>query len=592
MMRKPPLPEPPHTPGVPAPSASAAAAPQPWEPGRRWIDLIPDGVLVVDRDGMIRCANAAMLALCGVAAEALEGQPMARLLPPALRARHAAHLQAYFTAPQSRAMGRVQQLHLWHAEGRELPVDISLGLCRYEQRTCALAVIRDVSQFQALHEQLRRQAMHDGLTGLYSRYMFGELLARAVEHGARSGAPAALLLIDLDDFKSVNDGHGHHVGDELLKEAAQRMRRVLRLSDVLARLGGDEFAVLLHDLAEPEAVLQVADKLVQALSQPWRTRHHQIYPGASIGVVLLPRDGQDAATLLRRADMAMYRAKEAGRGTYAMYDAGMAQRMEERLRLQARLKQALQAPDGGGLALHYQPQVAAVDGRVLGVEALLRWRDAELGEVGPARFVPVAESTGLIAALGDWVLAAACRQIAAWRAEGLALRVAVNVSPHQLRQPGFAERLARVLEDNGVPAALLELEITESAAMASREQASVLLEQIAALGVKLALDDFGMGYSSLGHLRQLPVSRLKIDRSFIRGITEREDDAVLTRAVIGLAKTLGKSLVAEGVETPAQQDFLAREGCEALQGWLFAPALPAAEAAALARRGRLGVRAS
>lgn len=565
---------------LPAPEPGAqpvAPAPQPWDGSRRWIDLIPDGVLVVDREGIVRCANEAMRELSGRTPAQLEGAALSWLLPPALRERHGAHLQAYFAAPHSRAMGRVSELHLWHAEGRVRPVDISLGLCRFEQRTCTLAVIRDVSQFQALHEQLRRQAVHDGLTGLYSRYMFGELLGRALEHSGRSGLPAALLLIDLDDFKSVNDGHGHHVGDALLKEVARRMRRCLRLSDVLARLGGDEFAVLLPELADPDDATRVAEKLVRALVQPWRQQHHELSPGASIGIVLLPRDGRDADTLMRRADMAMYRAKEAGRGGYAVYDAEMSRRMEDKLRLQARLKQALQAADGGGLSLHYQPQVAARSGQVVALEALLRWQDAELGEVSPARFVPVAESTGLILPLGDWVLARACAQLAEWQARGLGLRVSVNVSPHQLRQPGFAQRLAELLQQHAVPPELLELEITESAAMTHREQASALLEQIVGLGVQLALDDFGMGYSSLGHLQQLPVSRLKIDRSFIRGVPEREADAVLTRAVIGLARTLGKGLVAEGVETLAQHAFLAGEGCELLQGWLFAPALPPAE---------------
>lgn len=564
---------------VPEPGGSGVApAPQPWDGSRRWIDLMPDGVLVVDREGLICCANQAMQELSGHAPAALEGQALNVLLPPALRARHGAHLQAYFAAPHSRAMGRVQALNLWHAEGRERPVDISLGLCRFEQRPCTLAVIRDMSHFQALQAQLRHQVMHDGLTGLYSRQMFGELLGRALEQSARSGQPTALLLIDLDDFKSVNDGHGHHVGDALLREVARRMRRSLRQSDVLARLGGDEFAVLLPELLDAEHALRVAEKLVQVLTRPWRQQHHELTPGASIGIVLLPRDGQDADTLMRRADLAMYRAKEAGRGCYAVYDAEMSRRVEEKLRLQARLKLALQSPDGGGLSLHYQPQVAAEGGHVVGLEALLRWRDAELGDVSPARLIAVAESSGLILPLGDWVLVQACSQLAQWREQGQAmLRISVNVSPHQLRQPGFEQRLLELLQAHAVPAGMLELEITESAAMAHREQASDLLERIAALGVPLALDDFGMGYSSLGHLQQLPVCRLKLDRSFIRGLPGHSQDAALTRAVIGLARSLGKSLVAEGVETAAQHSFLAGEGCELLQGWLFAPALPPAE---------------
>ncbi|MCX2862434.1 EAL domain-containing protein [Paucibacter sp. PLA-PC-4] len=545
------------------------------------IDLLPDGVLIIDGQGLIVCANAALAELSGREPQALLGQPLALLLPPEQRARHLQHIGYFFAEPRSRAMGRVQELSLWHSEDRAVPVDISLGRFCSAEGDHALAVIRDISQIQAMHAQARYLAMHDKLTGLYSRHMFGELLAQAVEHTRRSGQPMAVLLIDLDDFKAVNDGHGHHVGDALLKEVARRMRAVLRGCDALARLGGDEFAVLLREQADVVAATTVAHKLVEAISRPWQFAHQESYPGASIGVVFAPNDGEDAETLLRRADMAMYRAKEAGRGTYAVFDLGMARQMEERVLLQGRLKKTL---DGTGLRLHYQAQLCAVSGRVVGVEALLRWHDAELGEVAPARFIAVAESSGLIQGLGDWVMDAACRQIALWRGQGLALRVAVNVSVHQLRQPGFADRIQGLLERWQLPPALLELEITETAAMTHHDQAQAQLERVAALGVQLALDDFGTGYSSLSHLRQMPVSRLKMDRDFIQGITHNPQDAVLARAIIGLAKTLGKTVVAEGVETAAQQAFLQQQGCDELQGWLFARALPAEEIPALVRR--------
>jgi diguanylate cyclase len=553
-----------------------------WDGSWRWIDLIPDGVLLVDRQGRIQRVNRAMATLCGMPAEVLQGLALDSLLPPEQRERHGDHVRSYFAAPRPRPMGGAPLLRLWHRDGRSVPVDVSLGLCIYQGRPCALAVVRDVSDLQALHDEARHQAMHDPLTGLYSRLMFNELLAQAVEQSLRATAPMGLLLVDLDDFKSVNDGHGHHVGDELLKEVARRMRAALRGGDVLARLGGDEFAVLLRDLPDEQAALAVADKLLQGIAQPWRLQHHELFPGGSIGIVFLPRDGHDSATLLRRADMAMYRAKDAGRGVYAVYDAGMSQAMEEKAQLRGRLKRAVQH---GGLSLHYQPLVGARDGRVVGVEALLRWCDAELGDVPPGRFIPVAESTGLILPLGDWVLDQACRQIAAWQTEGLELRVAVNVSALQLRQPDFAARLALRLAGTGVPARLLELEITESAAMASREQAGAVLGDIAALGVGLSLDDFGIGHSSLGHLRQLPFGRLKMDRSFIQDLEKEGEELSLARAIIGLAQALGKEVVAEGVESKGQRRLLAREGCPVLQGWLFAPAVPAGELPELVRRG-------
>lgn len=558
-------------------------APDSWEQLVRWVDLVPDGVLVVDHEGIVVCANAAIQALSGRPGTELVGQGLARLLPPQARQRHEQHLRQFFRAPRQRAMGGVAKLVLVHHDGHDVPVDISLRLFRLGGEPMALAVIRDVSEIRALHARNEYLAMHDELTGLYNRTMFCELLGQAVAQALRSGQPLALLLIDLDDFKAVNDGHGHQVGDRLLAEMAQRMRQALRAGDVLARLGGDEFAVLLRGQGDALATRAVMDKLLEAIGQTWRLGHHEISPSASIGVVFAPGDGASADLLLRRADMAMYRAKAAGRGTFVCYDNEMAQQIEERVCLQTRLKRALQ--QGQALSLHYQPQTSARTGRVVGVEALMRWHDAELGDVSPARFIAVAEGCGLIGPLGDWALDQACRQLADWLAQGLALRVAVNVSVQQLRQPDFANKVRQCLQRWQVPPALLELEITESAAMSNGDLAHELLRQVAALGVQLALDDFGMGHSSLGQLRRLPVSRLKIDRSFVQGLLLDEQDAALTRAVIALGKTLGKTVVAEGVEDEAQRSFLQREGCDELQGWLFARAVPAEELPAL--RGRL-----
>ncbi|MFH7041660.1 putative bifunctional diguanylate cyclase/phosphodiesterase [Paucibacter sp. JuS9] len=553
----------------------------PWEQVVHLLGLIPDGVLIIDEQGCIITANEALLNLAGYTLDELGGQPLAMLLPPLARPGHQAQIERFFAAPQGRAMGRIPDLNLWHREGHAVAVGISLGMVRRGEDALALAVVRDMRELRAMHERMQYLAMHDELTGLYSRHMFGEMLSQSLVQSRRSGQTLALLLIDLDDFKSVNDGHGHHVGDRLLQEVAQRMRAALRAGDALARLGGDEFAVLLRDPADLASPQAVAVKLLAAICRPWRHGHHDASPGASIGVVFAPADGEDADTLMRHADMAMYRAKEAGRGTYAVFDAGMALQIEEKALLQGRLKRAIESD---ALRLHYQPQLCARSGRVVGVEALLRWKDSELGEVPPARFVAVAESSGLVQSLGEWVVDSACRQIMQWRTQGLALRVAINVSVHQLRQASFAERLLKALAHLQVPPALLELEITETAAMTHVDQTQALLRHLAGHGVQLALDDFGMGYSSLGHLRDMPVSRLKMDRSYIQGITEHAQDAVLARAIIGLAKTLGKIVVAEGVETEAQRTFLQQEGCDELQGWLFGRAVPAEEIPALLAR--------
>ncbi|MDZ4162998.1 MAG: EAL domain-containing protein, partial [Burkholderiales bacterium] len=429
--------------------------------------------------------------------------------------------------------------------------------------------------------QMDFQATHDRLTGLYNRWMFGEQLEQAIHQSQRSGLPLAVLLIDLDDFKAVNDGHGHAAGDEVLKEVARRLRAVLRAGDSLARLGGDEFTVLLRDLKDPSDALQVASKVVHTLSQPFSLQHFTVYPGGSVGVVCAPQDAEDADTLMRFADLAMYQAKENGRSTYATYAPNMSYRLDEKILLHERLKQAL---DNGLLTLHYQPQLVLPEGRMVGVEALLRWHDSELGDVSPERFIPVAESTGLMQALGDWVLETACRQIATWHQQGLNLRVAVNVSVQQFRQRDLVDRVSFLLQRWQVPPHLLELEVTESVAMIDTAQAAAMLGQLTALGVSVALDDFGMGHSSLAYLRDLPVSRLKIDRTFIRGVMHSDGDAVLAKAVIGLARTLGKTVVAEGVETQEQLDFLCQNNCQSYQGWLFSKAVAAHEVPLLLQR--------
>lgn len=538
------------------------------------VENAPEGILVVDARGQIVLANQAIARLSGHPAQWLVGQPVSVLVPTGDRAHHGGHVADYFAHPRSRGMGQVSRLHLLRRDGVLVPVDISLGHCHRHGEPCALVFVKDMSELLKLHEQLQHQATHDALTGLHNRWMFQEALAQAVAHALRTAQPLAVLLIDLDDFKAINDAHGHLAGDDVLKTVAQRLRTVLRADDSLARLGGDEFGVLLRDLREPSDAVLVAQKLVQLVGQPCKLARTVVHPGASIGVAYAPQDAQDAETLMRFADLAMYQAKDGGRGCCVPYAAGMSYLLDEKLLIHDRLKHAL---ENNHLALHYQPQVNLATGRVEAVEALLRWHDAELGDVPPARFIPVAESTGLMPALGDWVLETACRQLAEWAQQGLETRVAVNVSAQQFRQRELADRLEHCLRLGGVSPHLLELEVTESAAMADPKQAAEVLDRLMALGVGVALDDFGTGYSSLAYLRDLPVSRLKIDREFVKGVALSASDSTLARAVIGLARTLGKTVVAEGVENQAQLAFLCMHGCEIYQGWLFSKAVPASD---------------
>lgn len=547
------------------------------------ISSAPDGILLVDGSDTILLANPAMEKICGYARAELVGQPVEIFLPPASRERHRLNVQRYAEHPLLRPMGMVEDLSLRHKSGRMVPVDIALGQVIRDGGHATVVFVRDITGIKELQRQMQFHATRDALTGLANRWMFNQHLAQAFRQMGRQPGKLALLLLDLDDFKSVNDRHGHAVGDLVLVETARRVSAAVRAGDVIGRLGGDEFVVLLRDIDTPDAAA-VADKIVGALAQPCTVEGHEITLGGSIGIAYCPDDAQDADTLMRCADMAMYRAKLAGRGQCALYSANVAQEIAQRALVRERLKLAL---DAGLLQLYYQPQVGLPAQTVTGVEALLRWNDAELGEQHPADFIPIAESTDLIVPIGEWVIETACRQAVVWRNAGLPVRVSVNLSARQLRNEALADQVRATLERHGLEPGLLELEITESEAMADPKRTGQLLKRLRGLGVAIALDDFGTGYSSLAYLRELPVTRLKIDREFIRPIGESGTETVLVKAILALAGTLGLEVVAEGVETQAQLEFLRANGCNAYQGWLFAKALPADQIPALLRVPRL-----
>lgn len=540
----------------------------------------PDGVVLVDREGTILMVNASMAAMSGYSVEQLRGQSVSIFLPPHLRDKHGQQMRDYFLQPSKRAMGAMgagQNLWLARPDGTTLPVDIALGHSEVYGGT-AVAFVRDVSEVRQMQSHMQYQATHDTLTGLFNRWQFNQRLEQGVAEASRHGRPMTLLLIDLDDFKTINDSYGHAAGDKALQEVARRLKACLRASDTLARLGGDEFTVLLTHLAQPGDARLVAHKLLEALQQPFQVNGADVSLAGSVGMASLPDDTVDAATLLRYADIAMYHAKENGRGRISVYAASMGEAVAEKNLLHDRLKLAIGT---GDLTLHYQPQIDMATGYMVAVEALLRWNDAQLGSVPPDRFIPVAEATGLILPLGTWVLEAACQQAAQWAQQGMALRVAVNLSVHQLRQPNLVEIVQALLQRYAVPHGLIELEITESEAMADPGLAQRLLVQMQALGVGVSLDDFGTGHSSLTYLKQLPISRIKLDRSFIQPILRNPQDATLVRAVIALAHTLGLQVVAEGVEEEAQVHLLEAQGCDIFQGWFFSRAVPAPAIAAL-----------
>ncbi len=440
-------------------------------------------------------------------------------------------------------------------------------------------IASDLAERVHYQDELERQATHDALTGLANRNLLNDRLQQAIARAERLHSLIAVLFIDLDHFKYVNDSLGHAVGDELLKAVAATISGSVRTEDTVARLGGDEFVLVMADAQEESDVLIAMARMLEAVSRQYVVAGHELHMSCSIGASLYPRDGADAGTLLKNADTAMYRAKEGGRNRGQFYLEEMNARLGERLSLENMLRHALAR---GELLLHYQPQVDLRSGAIVGAEALIRWQHPEQGPMRPDQFIPIAEETGLIVQIGEWVLATACAQAAAWRAAGLPrIRLAVNISARQFRHKGLGAAIRRALAAQGLDPGSLELELTESMIMQDQEETLRMLKELKAIGLRIALDDFGTGYSSLNYLKRFPIDVLKIDQSFVHGIALNRSDAAIARTVINLARNLYLHTVAEGVETAEQADLLHAWTCDEAQGYLFSRPLPAEEFTAL-----------
>ncbi len=551
------------------------------------LNSIGDGVISTDRAGNITYINVAAERMTGWSKKEAFGHPIAEVLnlfDSVTRAPVGNPVAQVIE--QSKPLALSANSELLRRDGQKISIEDSTAPI-YDRRgrvTGAVIVFRDLGQAQAVMVQkMTYLAQHDPLTDLPNRLLLQDRLEHAIAQAKRSGFSLAVLFLDLDNFKNINDSLGHAIGDQLLQSVAQRLLTCIRASDTVSRHGGDEFIILVEEERPPEAALHTADKVLAALALPHQIQHYELHTTVSIGISTFPTDGQDAETLLKNSDTAMYHAKQKGRNNYQFFNAEMNRIAVERHEVEAGLRRALEVNE---LVLYYQPKVNLRTGVITGAEALLRWRHPKRGLIPPGEFVSIAEDSGLIIPIGRWVMREACRQTQAWLAAGLkSVPVAVNVSALEFHRKEFLQGVRDILHDTGLQSGLLEVELTESVLMPHSHCSSKLLHSLKELGVKLAVDDFGTGYSSLNYLQELPIDALKIDQSFVRGITHTAGKRIIVTAVIGMGTNLMHRVIAEGIETREQFAFLNAQQCEEGQGNYFSPPLSAERFARLLQTG-------
>jgi len=550
------------------------------------LDCIGDAVVCTDVGGNITFLNVVAETLTGWSSRDAAGRPMtlvAPMLDPASRGASAAPLElaAGTAANVQRPTNRI----LIRRDGSEIPIEDSIAAMhdREGQPAGAVVVFRDVSAARAMSLQIAHSAEHDFLTGLPNRMLLNDRIRRAIINAQRHSKQVAVLFLDLDGFKHINDSLGHSIGDKLLQSIGHRLVDCGRAADTVSRQGGDEFVVLLSEVQHAEDAAIAASRMLNAVAEPHSVDEHELHVTTSIGVSIYPDDGLDPETLIKNADTAMYQAKENGRQNYQYFKPAMNARAVERQSMEVSLRRALTRQE---FSLHYQPKVNFGTRSITGAEALIRWNHPTRGSISPAQFIPVAEDCGLILPIGNWVLRQACQQAREWADAGLpATTMAVNVSAKEFRAEHFLDQLFVILEETGMDPTLLELELTESVLMKHAESAASILRTLRDRGVQVAVDDFGTGYSSLSYLRKFPIDALKIDQSFVGQITAAEDDASIVTAVIGMAQSLRLRVVAEGVETLGQLEFLQAQKCDEAQGYYFSRPVPSLEFATLLRTG-------
>jgi diguanylate cyclase (GGDEF)-like protein/PAS domain S-box-containing protein len=547
------------------------------------IDTLPALISATDRQGRCVFVNASQARFAGTTPAGLVGHDVAMLFGPDRAAR--SRLLDGLVFEQGNPLPEREE-EATGADGQPRIFVTTKAPLRDAQGTvvAVLTTSLDITDRKTAERRLEHMAHYDLLTGLPNRAFLHDRLRRELARGRRGDHVFALLFLDLDRFKAVNDAFGHYLGDQLLRAVARRLEGVLGEGNALTRLGGDEFAILQSEVSGPEDSASLAERVIAALDEPFLCEGQTLSVNASIGITLHPRDGADADELIRNADLAMYRAKAEGRGGWRFFAAAMDERAREAMRIEADLRLGLAR---GEFLLHFQPQIDLRSGRITGAEALLRWQHPTQGLLRPNLFLPIAEETGLISPINEWVMREACRQGAAWRQQGLPpVRVGVNLSPIQFRRQDVRGLVLRALADSGLDPRMLDLELTEGILMEQGPETAAVLQGLRDLGICISVDDFGTGYSSLNYVKNFPVDRLKIDQSFVRGMAEEPSDAAIVRTIIELAHTLQLQVIAEGVETPAQLARLRAEGCDEVQGYYFSRPVPAEDFAVLLRQGK------
>ena len=552
------------------------------------LDSLPFSIIATSTEGVVLTVNPAGERLLGHGRLELVGQSAMMIHDGQELERRAAELShqvgigipanfQVIVASGSQDAADEREWTYIRKDGRRLPVNVAITSMRDDAGKVSgfLMVAYDITQRKHAEAFIRHMAHHDALTGLPNRALLLDRLDLAIRQAQRHKGQVAVLMLDLDHFKRVNDLLGHPSGDQLLLTISNRLKHCLRDIDTVARLGGDEFVLVLTEVKQREELMPLVDNIIRAISAPMLIEGHELLVTPSVGGCMFPLDGGDATTLLKYADTAMYHAKSAGRNNFAWFTQGLMQQAEEKLALGTALRRAIEQ---GELRIHYQPEVSLSDGRVTGMEALARWTDARHGNVSPDSFIPVAEETGLILQLGEWVLRTACRECAAIeRRLGRRLMLAVNVSTRQFQQKDWPQIVRRALHDSGLRADSLEIEITESMLMQNPEESAEMLRALRRLGVTVVVDDFGTGYSSLSYLTRFPIDKIKIDRSFVRDLATDDADAAVINAIIAMAHSLNITVVAEGVETEQQHQYLQQRGCNQAQGFRYSKAVPGGE---------------